>query len=95
MLGQALSLFHLVSLLLVLGLGLDYSLFFTRKSEDRSAREKTVYGILVCFGSTALVFGMLASSSIPVLSAIGLTVFLGVSLSFLFAVLFSRPQDNQ
>ncbi|VAW92610.1 FIG021862: membrane protein, exporter [hydrothermal vent metagenome] len=90
--GQALSLFHLVSLLLVLGLGLDYSLFFTRQSEDRAAREKTVYGILVCFGSTALVFGMLATSSIPVLSAIGLTVFLGVSLSFLFAILFSRAE---
>lgn len=89
-LGQALSLFHLVSLLLVLGLGLDYSLFFTRKSEAQAGRERTVYGILVCFGSTALVFGMLASSSIPVLSAIGLTVFLGVSLSFIFAILFSH-----
>ncbi len=87
--GQALSLFHLVSLLLVLGLGLDYSLFFTQKSDNQATRGKTVYGLLVCFGSTALVFGMLASSSIPVLSAIGLTVFLGVSLSFLFAILFS------
>jgi len=87
--SQALSLFHLTSLLLVLGLGLDYSLFFTRKAENSAAREKTVYGILVCFGSTALVFGMLAYSSIPVLSAIGVTVFIGVSLSFLFAILFS------
>ncbi len=93
--GQALSLFHLVSLLLVLGLGLDYSLFFTRKGESRAARGKTVYGILVCFGSTALVFGMLASSSIPVLSAIGLTVLFGVSFSFLFSVLFSCPQDKK
>jgi len=71
-------------------LGLDYSLFFTRRNEDSAARAKTVHGILVCFGSTALVFGMLASSSIPVLSAIGLTVFLGVIFSFLFAVLFSQ-----
>ncbi len=88
--AQTLSLFHLVSLLLVLGLGLDYSLFFTRRGDDSAIRERTVYGILVCFGSTALVFAMLASSSIPVLSAIGLTVFMGVSLSFLFSILFGR-----
>lgn len=95
MFGQALSLFHLVSLLLVLGLGLDYSLFFTRQNGGQAEREKTVYGILVCFGSTALVFGMLASSSVPVLSAIGLTVFLGVSLSFIFAILFSHADLRQ
>lgn len=89
-LGQALSLFHLISLLLVIGLGLDYSLFFTRPNGNKASRERTAYGILVCFGSTALVFGMLAVSSIPVLSAIGLTVFIGVSFCFLFATLFSE-----
>lgn len=89
MLGESLSLFHLVSLLLVLGLGLDYSLFFNRKTESGQQRLRTYYGVAICFGSTTLVFGMLATSSIPVLRAIGLTVTLGVIFSFLYANLFS------
>jgi len=88
-LDQALSLFHLISLLLVLGLGLDYSLFYTRSVDTKSVRERTAYGMLVCFGSTALVFGMLATSSIPVLNAIGLTVFIGVSFNYILATFFS------
>ena len=95
MLGQALSLFHLISLLLVMGLGLDYSLFFTRSNDNKAMRERTAYGMLVCFGSTALVFGMLASSSMPVLSAIGMTVSIGVSLCFILATLFSEKQSVQ
>ena len=93
-LGQALSIFHLISFLLVLGLGLDYSLFFTRRGDNKEIRARTIYGMLVCFGSTALVFGMLALSNIPVLRAIGLTVFIGVSFCFLFAVLLSDMPKN-
>jgi len=93
-LGQALSIFHLISFLLVLGLGLDYSLFFTRRGDNKETRSRTSYGMLVCFGSTALVFGMLALSNIPVLRAIGLTVFIGVSFCFLFAVLLSDMPKN-
>ena len=91
LLGESLSLFHLISLLLVLGLGLDYSLFFTRKTSGQAERDKTSYGMLVCFGSTALVFGMLATSGIPVLNAIGLTVMAGVFFSFVFASVLSGP----
>ena len=76
--------------LLVIGLGLDYSLFFTRPNDNRALQQRTAFGVIVCFGSTALVFGMLALSSIPVLNAIGLTVFIGVSLSLLLAALFSH-----
>jgi len=93
-LGQALSIFHLISLLLVLGLGLDYSLFFTRRGDNKEIQARTSYGMLVCFGSTALVFGMLALSNIPVLRAIGLTVLIGVSFCFLFAMLLSDMSKN-
>ena len=89
-LGQSLSLFHLVSLLLVLGLGLDYSLFFTRESDNKAERLKTVHGIVICFASTVLVFTMLAISSIPVLSAIGLTVVAGVIFSFFYSAMFNQ-----
>lgn len=90
-LGQRLTLFHLVSLLLVLGLGIDYSLFFGRPDEAPMDRLRTLHGVLVCCGSTLAVFGMLATSELPVLKALGLTVAIGVGASFLMALALARP----
>lgn len=83
--GVAFNLFHLVALILASGLGLDYALFFQRAGHDPSARRRTLHGILLCATSTVLVFGLLGSSSIPVLRAIGLTVALGVAFNLLLA----------
>ncbi|MDX1335491.1 MAG: MMPL family transporter, partial [Gammaproteobacteria bacterium] len=90
LLGERLNLFHLVSMLLVAGIGLDYGLFFSRR--DRSEiRGRTLHALLICAVSTLVVFAMLATSSIPVLHAIGITVSSGVAATFLLAWLFSRP----
>ncbi len=89
-LGSGLNLFHLVSLLLVLGIGIDYSLFFSRPDRELSVRKRTLHAVLVCSGSTIGVFGMLALSSLPVLRAIGQTVAIGALLSLLMAVALAR-----
>jgi len=81
--GIALSLFHLVSLLLVLGIGLNYSLFFSRAEPGTDSEQGTSLALSVCFLTTFAAFGCLATSRIPVLSAIGLTVTLGCALSLL------------
>jgi predicted exporter len=81
LLGERLSLFHLTALLLVLGIGIDYSLFFSRP-EAPGERRRTAHALGVCAISTLSVFGILAFSSLPVLHAIGLTVLLGVSGSY-------------
>jgi predicted exporter len=86
--GHLFTLFHLVSLILVFGLGLDYALFFTRK-ESNAEKQKTVYGLLICLASSILVFGILSFSGIPVLHIIGLTTAIGVSLAFFFSMLTS------
>ena len=83
LLGIALSLFHLVSLLLVLGIGLNYSLFFSRAEPGTDSEQGTSLALSVCFLTTFAAFGCLATSRIPVLSAIGLTVTLGCALSLL------------
>ncbi|MEZ5592821.1 MAG: MMPL family transporter [Gammaproteobacteria bacterium] len=93
-LGQKLSLFHLVSLLLVVGLGLDYALFFNRESGHPAQRERTLYAILVCAGSTLLVFGIIACSQLPILKALGLTVVIGTCASLIFSVLIARPAQT-
>jgi predicted exporter len=91
LLGKRLSLFHLVSLLLVAGLGIDYSLFFSRPTTDIHARLRTLRAVLICCGSTLVVFGMLAFSELPVLQAIGQTVAIGVLTSFVMALVLAQP----
>lgn len=90
-LGERLSLFHLVSLLLVLGVGVDYGLFFSRPGADPDLRRRTLHALLVCCGSALTVFGMLSISALPALRAIGLTVSLGVAASFIAALAMARP----
>ena len=90
--GESLSLFHVATLLLVIGLGLDYALYFNRAADHGDERRRTVFGLLVCSSTTILVFGVLAFSTIPVLHAIGLTAACGSLCCLLFAG-FVAEQD--
>lgn len=89
LLGQKLSLFNLVALLLVVGVGLNYALFFGRPYGDADERARTQRSLLVCAATTLSVFGCLASSRIPVLHEIGVTVALGAAFSLLLAAVFA------
>jgi len=85
----SLTVIHLVALLLVFGLGLDYALFLSR-SESLSEQRATDKGVLACAASTSLAFGILAGSTIPLLKFLGLTVAAGSAASFLIAWSGSR-----
>ena len=91
-LGEPLNLFHLVSLLLVTGLGLDYALFFSSVRDDRDEVAVVTYSLMICCISSLVVFAMLAFSKIPVLHAIGVTVASGVVAAFLLSWLFAGIQ---
>jgi predicted exporter len=93
-LGESLSLFHVATFLLVIGLGLDYALFFNRPEGDEEERSKTLYGLLVCSTTTILVFGVLASSTIPVLHAIGMTAAIGSFCSLLFTGIMAKKAPH-
>jgi predicted exporter len=88
--GVSLNLFHLIALILAAGLGLDYALFFEAAAHDVAEQRRTLHAILVCSCSTLLVFALLATSSLPVLRAIGVTVSIGVVSNFLLAMLMTR-----
>ena len=88
--GVELNLFHLVSLILAAGLGLDYALFFEHAGEDRDDQLRTLHAVIVCSLMTLLVFSLLALSSVPVLRAIGGTVALGVVFNFVLSLLVAR-----
>jgi len=91
---ERLTLFHLVALLLVFGIGIDYSLFFSRTNEAKHKRLQTAYALCVCALSTFTVFGILAFSNTPVLAYLGKTVALGVVLCFFSAMLLSQRQSS-
>lgn len=81
-----LTVFHLIALMLVVGLGVDYSLFFQRY-ESSQQRGGTRHAITVCAVSTGTVFGMLALSELPILRAIGITVVIGIILAYVLSYL--------
>jgi predicted exporter len=90
---RQLTMFHLIGLLLVVGVGSNYSLFFERETLMRTDRELTVVSVVLCNFSTIVGFGLLSLARAPVLSAIGGTVALGAFLSLVFAAILesSRP----
>ena len=87
--GIQLTVFHLVSLLLVVGLGLDYALFFNRLAHSEEEWATTFKALWVCCVTTVLVFSMLLLSYTPPLQAIGLTVSIGAALCLIFGAVWS------
>lgn len=93
--GEKFSLFHILASLVVIGVGLDYGLFFSWKADVPDDRRRALHGIAICAVSTTIVFALLALSSISVLRVIGLTVALGTCLTFLTCYLFvALPAQN-
>lgn len=93
--GEKLSLFNLVALLLVVGIGLNYALFFNRPVPDPEEGQRTLLSLAVCGATTLSAFGCLAFSQTPVLRAIGVTVTLGTILSFLISAALSGKNGNE
>jgi predicted exporter len=89
--GVSLNLFHLISLILAAGLGLDYALFFEHAADDEAEQGRTLHAVLTCAGSTLMVFVLLAAADLPVLRAIGVPVAIGVVANFVLALLLTRP----
>lgn len=79
-----LSLFDLMALTLVAGLGLDYVLFYSRERR-REDDQVTASAVRICALSSLIVFGILSLSSIPVLQGIGTTVAIGVAAAYTLA----------
>jgi predicted exporter len=95
--GQAMNILHLVGLLLIVAIGSNYALFFDSGAAlgERAARERTVASLVVANLCTVAAFGVLALSSVPVLSAVGMTVAPGTLLALLFSAVLARPAAGE
>ncbi len=87
MLAPAITLFHIMALFLVLGLGMDYVIFVAEIPENRHC---TLQAVMLSAFTSLLSFGLLASSSLPVVQAFGLTVLIGNAINLLGACILAH-----
>ncbi len=87
--GQRLQLLHLIGMLLIVAIGSNYALFFERLGSQLQHEPRAVASLLVACLTTAIGFGTLATSQVPVLQALGITVGPGAVLALLFSACFA------
>jgi predicted exporter len=85
------NLLHLVGLLLIFAVGSNYALFFDRGAAgaSRSVPARTLSSLLLANLTTTIAFGVLATSHVPVLSALGTTVAPGAFLALVFSAVLA------
>jgi predicted exporter len=88
--GVRLSVLHLVALLLVVGVGLNYALFFNRRPAAEGESALTRLSLVVAGLASLCAALTLAAGSTPVLRAIGATFALGTVYGFLLSALLAR-----
>ena len=80
--GEDINLFNTLALFLVLGVGVDYGVFF---AEAAQAKAHTMAAILLSALTTMFSFGFLALSQTPVIHSFGLTMLLGIGTTLLLS----------
>jgi len=85
LMGEPISFFHVMGLILVLAIGVDYATFCAET--DHAHRPVTMLAVLLDMVTTLLSFGLLTFSSVFAVHAFGLTMLLGILIAFLLAPL--------
>lgn len=90
-LGIEPNLFSIMGCFLVLGIGVDYAIFYRHaQNTDRIV----AMALFLCMISTLLGFGLLSLSSTYAIFCFGFTVLLGVIFSFIFATCLTPTDPN-
>lgn len=85
--GSTLNLFNLLALILIIGIGIDYTLFFAEKARSQS----TLLAITLSALTTLLSFGLLALSETHAIHSFGITVLSGIFVAWLLSPLAIQP----
>jgi predicted exporter len=83
--GASFTFFDGMALVLVLSIGVDYSIFLAETSSQR--QRVTMLAVVMAAATTLLSFGLLALSSVQAVHAFGTTMLIGILLAFLFSPL--------
>ena len=84
-LGISLNLFNILALILVIGMSIDYVLFFS--SSQKSSRHVALLAIVMAAVISELTFGLLAMSGTNAISGFGLMLLLGILTALLLSPL--------
>ncbi|MCG8594333.1 MAG: MMPL family transporter [Kiloniellales bacterium] len=94
--GDGLSLFQILALLMVAGLGVDYAVFLRQSGQgELDARRDSALAVCLCAATSFCVFAALASASIPLLSQIGQTAAVGTVFSLLLGFTFAGSGQSE
>jgi predicted exporter len=91
LLGTPFNLFNVFALILVLGIGFDYSIFHYLGEKHK---QSTSLAVLLSLITTTLSFGLLMLSKTTVIQAFGLTLSIGIACAFLLSPLISVQQTE-
>jgi predicted exporter len=87
--GVALNILHVMSLLLVVSMGVDFGIFLVDTTDTLAESAHTLVSIFTASLTTVLSFGLLGLSQSPGLAALGVTVTLGTTLSLVFCIVMA------
>jgi predicted exporter len=90
--GQSLQLFHVLALMLLLGVGVDYGIFMQEAPERGDDAPWLAVGLSAA--NTLLSFGLLGLSGTPALQAFGLTMLVGTALVWAGAPCFTVTKEE-
>lgn len=89
--GEPVQMITFVSLLLLLGMGVDYGIFLTERPGDG----RMFVAICLSAVTTLLSFGLLAFSATPALHSFGLATLLGIAFVWLIAPVCRPPAGGE
>jgi len=87
---NGITLFHIMALLLIIGIGLDTAVFYT---EGGFNAESWLASSLSC-GTSIIAFGLLSLSAVPILHQFGLIILIGMLSCWLLTPLFFQASTN-
>ena len=87
--GQPITFFHLLAFFIVTGLGLDYTIFNMNARDNKEMRP-----VLFSFLTSFVGFGLLAFTSFFLIKSMGITLALGLGLSYLISFFLFRAQKT-
>jgi predicted exporter len=93
--GGSFTFFDGMALVLVLSIGVDYSIFLAETSPQR--QRVTMLAVTMAAATTLLSFGLLALSSVQAVHAFGSTMLIGILLAFLLSPLarWAQPREGR
>lgn len=84
--GIAITIFNLLALILILGIGIDYTLFFAEQNKTHAAKY-TLLAITLSAFTTVLSFGLLSLSETQAIHGFGVTLLSGIIVAWILAPL--------